>query len=1103
MATVCALACAGCLTSNTYGVTSDVTATLAVTPSSLRANGLAAATATVHLKPPLPGVVLALAGDTVRITPAQAISDAQGMAIFEVRSQRVGTYQLTPQALVPGHALALAAPILVTFQPQPGAATTLSLDGVPSSLAAGQLFSIRLRALDGNGLLDPNYLGSIHFSCTDAAMPLPADYTFTAADAGMHVFAAVHWNTAGPQVLAASDGALGSPSVAAQVQAGPAAALAVAGVASSVVAGQASPTLRVVAVDAFGNIAPSYSGTVHFSSSDAQAVLPANVTLTASNVGISAPQSVILKTAGEMHIAATDVERSALLGSTQVQVQAGSADSAQTQLTCSVGATAADGYSAARLTVSMRDMYGNPVADQAVSLTVDGFGNRLAPAAGATDSNGVFAATLASTVAESKNVRAQVGGQNLSCGLSFAAVACPAFAPTAALPVGTAAQASALGDLNGDGTLDLLVANAGNSFSVLLGTAGLGYAAANTVALMGAPHAVALGDMNRDGKLDALLTLHDGNTLALLWGNGDGTLQAPTFYAAGNAPEGLALVDLDRDGRLDAVVAASGDGNVMVLHGQSDGHLAAAQAYAAGPGIFGLAAADMNHDGKIDVAVAGNGTVYVLTNQGSSLAAPSLYPVAPGAHGLLAADLNGDGAVDLAVAHGQGVALLMSQSGSFATPVNIAVAGAWGLASGDLNGDGKPDLVATAQDQSTVLLNQGAGSFAHTTTLATPGAPGMPQIADVDRDGRVDILLPWPDANAVGLAFNACTGAKTCGAVSFAGGVAYGYQSQGATNVSTADFNGDGRVDVAALVGNNVLMLLNQGNGVLAPGVAYAMSGTPRGMAVADLNRDGLPDVAAISQASGLCVLLNQGNGVLAAPVLYSTSQQPWVLSTADINGDGAPDLIDGRRFGADVGLYVNHGDGSFAARVPFFFHASISGIATGDINRDGAADLILTTNQLAIALNAGGGTFAVPTNYAVGTYPLQVGVADLNGDGALDVVNTDNADNTVSLSLSTGDRNGTLRARQAWPTGNGPVGVALGDLNGDGWVDVVTASQTGNAATVLLNQGQAVLAAPQAFAAGPAFDVTLADLDNDGRLDMVVSNAATPAVTVLLNQCH
>lgn len=1103
---VLGLLCTACVVNESYGLASGVTGTVEVAPSSLVADGVATAKVVVRLRPPLANVPIALGVDDVIIEPAQVMTDSAGVASFKARSTRLGTYQLLPQVIVMGHALPLSSHALMAFTQAPGAAAVLVLDAVPSVASAGQRFNPRLRALDGNGLPDPRYVGSVHFTASDAAATLPADYTFSAGsagDAGQHVFDAASWATAGPQVLSVSDGVLGSPAVAVQVSAGPALALAVSGLPNPSLAGQVNTTLRVVAVDAFGNVAPSYAGTVRLSSSDAQAVLPADVTLTADSVGISEPQAITLKTSGTTQIVATDLARPALQGQAQITVAPNPASLAPPQLTCSASSTAADGYSAARVVVSMSDTFGNPLPGMAVALGVDGYGNRLVPATGSTDGTGMFSASLASTVAQSKQLYARAGGQKLSCSLAFAPVACPSLAPLAAIPVGQAPLASAVGDLDRDGAPDLVVANAGGSFSVLLGSAGVGGSPASTTALAGEPRAVVLGDINRDGKLDAVFTLRTSNMAAVFLGQGDGTLAGPQLFAAGAAPEGLALADIDRDGLLDVVVAASGDGNVMLLRGHSDGTLQAAVSYPAGPHLGGLVAADLNHDGKPDIAVAGDANVYVLSNQGGTLGAATAYTVPSGAHGIVAADLDRNGGLDLAVATGQGVVLLMSQSGTFATAASASTGAVWGLATGDLDGDSKPDLVASAQGQSLLLRNLGAGSFDANVRVNTSGAPGMPTVADVDRDGRADMVLPMPDANAVGFALNACTTAKTCGAAAFAQGVSYDYQGLSATNVATADFDGDGRIDVAGLVGNNVVILRNQVNGTLAAGVGKSMSTSPRGIAVADYNRDGWPDVAAVSQDSGLCVLLNQGNGTLAAQVLYGTNQQPWVLASGDLDGDGAPDLIDGRRFGADVGLYFNHGNGSFAARVPFFFHASISGVATGDINGDGALDLVLTTNQLAVALNLGGGTFATPTNYPVGTYPLQVGVGDLDGDGSLDVVDADNADNTVTLGFSSANPNGALRSTQAWPTGSGPVGVALGDLNGDGWIDVVTASQTAGAATVLLNQGKGVMGAPQSLPTGPAFDVALADLDGDGRLDIVTTNAAAPAFTVLLNRCQ
>ena len=184
----------------------------------------------------------------------------------------------------------------------------------------------------------------------------------------------------------------------------------------------------------------------------------------------------------------------------------------------------------------------------------------------------------------------------------------PSFLAPVNYSVGTGPQAVVTADLNGDGHLDLITANAGsNNISVLLGNANGTFGAAQTYATGAGPAAVAVGDFNGDGKLDIVTANEADNTVSVLLGNGDGTFQAAKSYAVGSQPVSVAVGDFD--GKLDIVTANQGDGSVSLLPGNGDGTFGAAKPIASyGQPVQSVAAGDFNSDGKLDLAVALRGT---------------------------------------------------------------------------------------------------------------------------------------------------------------------------------------------------------------------------------------------------------------------------------------------------------------------------------------------------------------------------------------------------------------------------------------------------------------------------------------------------------------
>jgi hypothetical protein len=258
------------------------------------------------------GTVHFSSSDPQAVLPANytfTINDA-GSHTFTVTFKTSGTQSITA---TDNATSSITGSKTITVNPVGG--ITLSVAGFPSSTTAGAAQSFTVTAKNANGNVMTSYTGTVHFTSSDAQAALPANYTFTAADAGTHTFSAT-LATAGTQSLTAID--TGTSTITGSqsgITVSPAAAstLTVAGFPASAVAG-ASQSFTVTAKDPYGNIATGYTGTVHFTSSDILAVLPANYAYTAADAGVHT-FSASLATAGTQSITATDTVTSTIIGS--------------------------------------------------------------------------------------------------------------------------------------------------------------------------------------------------------------------------------------------------------------------------------------------------------------------------------------------------------------------------------------------------------------------------------------------------------------------------------------------------------------------------------------------------------------------------------------------------------------------------------------------------------------------------------------------------------------------------------------------------------------------------------------------------------------------
>ena len=637
--------------------------------------------------------------------------------------------------------------------------------------------------------------------------------------------------------------------------------------------------------------------------------------------------------------------------------------------------------------------------------------------------------------------------------------------------------ASAVGDLNGDGVVDLVLTNGGSAtVSVSLGRGdgtftakrdydvGARYLPPDAGGSLDEATTMALGDVNGDGKLDLVAANHGSSAVTVLFGKGDGTFGSGRAFPTGEGPVALTLGDLNGDGKTDLVTVSLDTATMSVLLGTGGGAFAASRDYPlpidtpTGWDAYQttlIALDDLNRDGKLDLVLVTfwMNQASVLLGKGDGTFAASVdYPLGDnsglsrnGPTAFVLADLNGDGKQDLVVANTMGptlAVLLGKGDGGFAARQEYpAVSASSSLAVGDLNGDGKPDIAASG---GVVLFGNGDGTFATGPKLASGSFPEA-VLGDVNGDGKLDLVT----------AGSSVLLGKGDG--SFAAGV--DYPTGGARAVALGDLNGDGKLDIATANGAaaTVSVLLGKGDGTFAANVDLATGPQPGALALGDLNGDGKLDIVTagtgqFGQNGTVTVLLGTGNGAFAARVDLRAGQNTAAVAIGDMNRDGKPDLVlanSGSDASYSVDVWLGNGDGTFTTVARDFSVDGSNVVALGDLNGDGNLDIVASgmyqsPNQVSVLLGKGDGTLTSSADYGTTASPHPIALGDLNGDGNLDIV----VGNWGLVSVLFGMGDGTFAPKTDYLAARGQL--MLGDVNGDGRLDIVQPVDS-NTVSVLL----------------------------------------------------
>jgi hypothetical protein len=397
---------------------------------------------------------------------------------------------------------------------------------------------------------------------------------------------------------------------------------------------------------------------------------------------------------------------------------------------------------------------------------------------------------------------------------------------------------------------------------------------------------------------------------------------------------------------------------------------------------------------------------------------------------------------------------------------------------------------------------------------------GSIAVADFDRDGVQDlavVISTAPPVESRGVAIMLGRGDGTFGPAE----IVFRAPAD-AKGIAVGDFNGDGVADLAVV--NNapfsgpgrVTILLGNGDGSFRLPLDFpaGTSAPSQALAVGDLDGDGRTDLVVTNggPSDSISVLLGNGDGTFQPSLVFDlgvSPRVPWSVALADFNGDGHIDVAVGIHGATFVCVLLGYGDGTLQPTVQYEAGFEAQQVVASDFNSDGHPDLAVafeaqlpSVGGVSVLLGNGDGTFQPAVSYAAGVGPIAIAEGDFNRDGFVDLVVANYQSQDASVLLGNGD--GTFQPALNLDGGFlDPLSrIAVADFNGDGTADFALADFSGASVGIVLSNGDGSFHARPSLLRGiPTWAAAAADLNGDGMADLVVTKNLVPgAIQVLLS---
>ncbi|KNC52624.1 fibronectin type III domain-containing protein [Thecamonas trahens ATCC 50062] len=682
-----------------------------------------------------------------------------------------------------------------------------------------------------------------------------------------------------------------------------------------------------------------------------------------------------------------------------------------------------------------------------------------------------------------------------------------------------AAKAVVAVDINGDTHVDLASASQNDNKIAWYANSGAGLFGGEQIVSTGIQLATKLAatDVDGDGLPDLVAAASQALTRRVVWFRNTGAgFAGETPLEPGLEPQAMVAFDCDGDGDGDVVTVKASPGELTV-HLNDDGAGSAwtnrvltmwSQRKQA------IVVADLDADGDLDLAVASDAGTALLwhenTGTGAFSEARLISTSSALAASLAVADFDGDGGADVAVAFKADMKVAwhrnMDGRGNFSTELVVQsglVQPVW-IAAGDIDGDTDVDLVMASTAATVVWFNNtdGNGAWSAANVIASATVSNAVYLGDMDGNGAADVVVAGlPLFWMPGLGSGGFSAMRELDSDTETSGAALG------------DVDSDGDVDVVAMPVSGIWIAVyeNLGAGLFGSRLVIASANSPVAVVLGDINDDGYIDVMT-TRVDDVVVHFGSSSGLqhfTSPQTLGSAQDGPGALVVGDLSGDGRLDVVVGSRNDMRIVVYRN----METRRKPIMGPGYTSGadvLVAADFDNDGDLDVAEGGYNMPLVWrpNIDGLASFGQGRQVEGTSNVEVlAVGDVNQDGSADIVagfafptrqvgwydNVDGLGGFSSINVVTG----------AGAVGHDPVSLVIGDVNADGYVDVVLTTAGGGQVVWLANSGAAGGLWPMqvVMASAPLVgDAVVSDFDGDGIVDVAAAVRGTGLVEWFVN---
>ncbi|CAF1580948.1 unnamed protein product, partial [Adineta ricciae] len=695
----------------------------------------------------------------------------------------------------------------------------------------------------------------------------------------------------------------------------------------------------------------------------------------------------------------------------------------------------------------------------------------------------------------------------------------------------------AIGDLNNDTQMDIVVANSGGeNLGIALGHDN-GYFTSASPFPIGTgsnPGHVIINDFNGDNELDVALTDGNNNSVVVLLGNGNATFPTKLTYTldTNSNPTALAVGYVNEDIYLDLIVANENQGTVGIFYGLKYTRFTWQTPCDAGKDSSpdGLAIGDFNNDGYLDLTVSlyYAGKIGVFLGYGNGSFSPvrtysEILHSQPRA--VTVGDVNNDQRLDIIeVKRGlNSIAIVLGYgNGSFADPVLFSSgtdSRPRSVAAGDFNQDDCLDVTVANYGTNTVGVFFGYcnGTYDPVLQLDTgkSSRPNSVTLFDVNKDSYPDIIVANRGIDQVRIFFSNGNKSFTDQLILSTG------DASSPVHAIARDFDNDVKVDLA--VGNygtyTIVIFYGFHNGSFNHIRTFSTGSNlhPEQLNVGDFNNDNQLDIIVIdSNSIYMGVFFGYADGTFASISLIPVEQTaaiPGFVALGDFNNDDYLDIGLAEYGNNYVQIYLANGTKPFTGQTTSYNvgeNSLPSALAVADFNNDSYLDIATAnrgSNSIGVFLGYGKRLFSNVTLYSTGndSYPASLVTGDFNNDSIIDIIVANTMSDTIVIFLGVGNGEFVLSLSYGMGENAKPVCLAVGDFNRDLKKDLAVVNYGANNVALLLgtNNGRFVNLTwyPLGYDSRPNW-VAFKDLNNDGWEDIAVVTYYEGLIKVLFNHC-